>query len=551
MKGKKICATLAVVFLVLGLNFTSRAEDVYEEWVARWNGPDSNQDEPVAIDVDGSGHIYVTGRSWNVSTYDDYLSIKYSPYGDTEWVRLYDGPASGADWATALILDKSGNAYVTGSSFSESTSSDYTTIKYGPDGDAEWVVRYDGGGLSPDYVSQIAVDTNGNVFVTGTSYGISSNFDIATVKYQAAGDTAWVRRFNGAGNSIDEATYLAVDENGNVFVAGNSPRISLSSDYLIIKYNSNGDSLWVRNYNGHGNGYDVLTALDVDQQGNACVTGFSWNGDVTKYDYATVKYSPEGNQQTVSFLDGPSNGFDYALAVKAANDGSVHVTGGSWNDTTSGDYATVKYDQNGDTLWVRRYNGIGNVTDWANALAVDTNGNTYVTGRSWGGLESWNDFATVTYAPNGDMMWVKRFDGPSHLDEEVVDMVIDERTNVYVVGSSYSEETLNDYATIKYSPCTSSSPKAGNTNWDYTLSLTDIIYIVNYIFGKGPRPFTYPPCDSNLQDCWVYDRYCRYDWTGDKKITLGDCVRAVNYVFQKPGSWAPVPSLGCCPFPPQ
>ena len=83
-----------------------------------------------------------------------------------------------------------------------------------------------------------------------------------------------------------------------------------------------------------------------------------------------------------------------ALAVDAA--GNVYVTGGSDGSGTGRDYATLKYDSDGNELWVARYDGPGSAIDNAQALALDAAGNVYVTGESWGSGTNL-DYATVKY----------------------------------------------------------------------------------------------------------------------------------------------------------
>ena len=162
---------------------------------------------------------------------------------DTAWVRRYNGPGNNVDVAGALAVDDSGNVYVTGSSVGSGTASDYATIKYASNGDTLWVRRYNGPTDSSDGANDIAVDDNGNVYVTGNSWGSGTNRDYATIKYAPNADTLWVRRYIGPGNYWDHTTALAVDNSGHVYVTG----VSVFG-YGTVKYAPNGDTLWVRRY---------------------------------------------------------------------------------------------------------------------------------------------------------------------------------------------------------------------------------------------------------------------------------------------------------------
>ena len=152
-------------------------------------------------------------------------------------MQRYNGPGKTINWdaATELVLDASGNVYVTGHSYS-SEGFDYVTIKYSPAGAQEWVATYDGPAHSEDWPNAFAVDASGNVYVTGWSGGEGTFFDYATVKYDASGIQQWVARYNGPGNTKDRAWALGVDESGNVYVTGDSGEGSENlSDYVTVK----------------------------------------------------------------------------------------------------------------------------------------------------------------------------------------------------------------------------------------------------------------------------------------------------------------------------
>src|SRR4030066_101292 len=350
----------------------------------------------------------------------------------------------------------------------------FTTSTFGQGVYEAWVARYNGPGNNFDYALALAVDDSGNVYVTGYS-GVYPYEDYATIKYSPFGETLWVKRYDGPGNGRDEAVALAVDDSGNVYVTGFSKGSGTSGDYATIKYSYAGDTLWVRRYNGPGNDNDGAVALAVDGSGNVYVTGYSWSG--TTFDYATIKYSYAGDTLWVRSYNGPGNEYDEASALAVDDSGNVYVTGSSvgsdpYNYT---DYATIKYSSSGDTLWVKRYNGAGNGGDGANALAVDDSGNVYVTGWSLGTV--WPD---------------------------------------------------NDYATIKYFPCTSANPKTGDANGDGEVNLADIIFKIDYIFKAGPKP----------------NPSCRADVNADGNLLLTDIVYLINFLF-KSGS-TPQPTGTCC-----
>jgi len=499
-------------------------------WVRRYSGPGVSDDGAAALVLDKSGNVYVTGhcdRDTSVFVNFDYVTLKYTTNGDTLWIRRYDGPVSGGDGGSDIAVDSIGNVYVTG--FSDSSSStDCATFKFASNGDTLWYRRYRGYG----YGAGLAVDDSGNVLISGTF------FDYAIIKYSPNGDSLWARLYNGTGNGEDHLNDMVVDDSGNVYVTGYSDSdtsFQQNFDYATIKYAPDGDLVWVRRYNGQANLIDNASALAVDDSGNAYVTGYS-EGIGTSGDYATVKYKANGDSAWVRRYNGPGNGFDRALALAVDGSENMYVTGFSWSGTNY-DYATIKYNSAGDTLWVRRYNGPGNSDDYAYGLAVDGSGNVYVTGSSSGSGTNY-DYATIKYSPNGVTLWSIRYNGTANGDDGAVALAVDDSGNVYVTGRSNSGGSSFDYATVKYVPVTCVA-KPGDANASSDYSLADVISIVNYIFNK-------PGC-SPLPLCWLTSLLCRGDWDGSTTVTLSDVIRAVNFIFNKPGGpWNPVPVGVCC-----
>ena len=183
--------------------------------------------------------MYVTGYTTvrnGAYTKKDYLTIKYNSTGVQQWTATYNGPANQDDAAVGLGLDQTGNAYVTGTSFAGRDpvgEEDYLTIKYNSAGVQQWTARYNGPVSEPDRATAIAVDKAGNSFVTGYSQGVG--LDIATVKYNASGTQQWVARYDGPAHSSDIAYSIALDNAGNVYVAGGDQAIIYNTDFCTIK----------------------------------------------------------------------------------------------------------------------------------------------------------------------------------------------------------------------------------------------------------------------------------------------------------------------------
>lgn len=419
-------------------------------WVRRYNGPGNDTDRIFALAVDPWGNVYVAGDSWTDEAKYDYVTIKYDPSGSELWVKRYNGPASYWDHAWAMAVDSFGNIYVTGQSSGIGTGYDYATIKYDSLGNELWVRRYNGPRDGDDWAAAIVVDAYGSIYVIGTIVTSRGDCDYATIRYYANGDTAWIRTYDGPGNADDMAKALTLDDRGGVYVTGESYGWGTCEDYAIVKYDSSGNELWVRRHNGPGYGRDAGWAIATDDSGNIYVTGDSW-GDGTGMDYLTIKYDSSGNELWVSRYNGVEDYRDFAYAIAIDDSGNVYVTGGSQSGPGFFlyEYATVKYDCSGHQVWARRYDGPGTRLDVAHTLALDGSGNVYVSGPSWDD-ETYYDYATIKYSPSGDQLWVKRFDGPANDYDVAHAMVLDGNGNFYVAGWSVGVETHYDFTTIKY-----------------------------------------------------------------------------------------------------
>ena len=174
---------LSSLFLAAGW---TRAETGVQAWVRRYNNVTDSYDRALKVVTDHAGNVIVAGFTYDGITGQDMLVIKYSSVGVPLWTNRYNGPANSDDQANAVAVDGSGNVFVTGDSYGESSSSDYATIAYSGTGVPLWTNRYNGsanGYDSPGGKQSLALGPDGSVYVAGASGAGFGGSDFATVKY--------------------------------------------------------------------------------------------------------------------------------------------------------------------------------------------------------------------------------------------------------------------------------------------------------------------------------------------------------------------------------
>jgi uncharacterized delta-60 repeat protein len=420
-------------------------------WVSRYNGPGNNADWAYAMTLDNSGNILVTGYSNGLGTGKDLCTIKYGTDGQMIWQARYNGPINGGDYSFAVKTDANGNVYITGrSDRGPAFLSDYTTIKYNSSGVQQWVALFDGPSHNADEAKALLVDGAGNVYVTGKSYGTTSNYDIVTVKYNSNGVQQWVTTYNGVGNGEDRGNAIGIDNSGNIYVCGES--LGAGFDFVLLKIDPNGIQSWSRTYNGPVSGGDGAVALSIDANNNIYVTGYSF-GEVTSYDFATLKYDGAGNQLWLRRFNSLGNGFDVPSAMTLDMSGNVVITGasqGSSSPTSDSNFSSIKYDPNGNLLWAAFYAGPNFSQDVARAIVTDNNSNIYITGSSSNNGVT-TDYVTIKYNPNGAQQWLFTYNGPDNSNDYTSSIAVNSSTGeVFVTGRSFSTTADYDFTTIKY-----------------------------------------------------------------------------------------------------
>ena len=213
------------------------------------------------------------------------------------------------------------------------------------------------------------------------------------------------------------------------------PAIFLLNEFLCAQQ-------WAATYNGTANYTDEVKAIVTDDAGNVYVTGSSASAN-NDFDYLTIKYNSQGVKQWIARYDGTGNGNDIPHSIFTDQMGNVYVTGASNRVHLSlfdNDATTVKYSPQGVQLWVARYDGVLHRDDQANTVKVDNDGNVYVTGFTTVSNLGYSaaDYLTIKYNAAGVQQWVATHNGPGNGGDAAVGLGLDAAGNTYVTGSDFA-----------------------------------------------------------------------------------------------------------------
>jgi DNA-binding beta-propeller fold protein YncE len=309
-------------------------------WVSRYNDPRNGRDEPSSLAVSPDGRaVFVTGANNEFTARMDYTTIAYSAATGAElWQRRYDGPADSYDQPSALAVSPDGHTVVvTGSSYGRGTLDDFATVAYNAtSGRQLWVRRYNGPRNGADLAASVALSPDGRTaYVTGSSAptaatGLRARY--ITIAYDTAtGRRRWLSSYAGPRRGGSSAASVAVGPSGQrVYVTGTSHGLTSKSDYATIAYSAaSGRQLWVRRYNGPANGRDGAAGIAASPGGKRVYVTGSSTGVTSNFDYATVAYASVTGRQLWADRYNGADGENFAAAMTVGPDGTIYVTGSS------------------------------------------------------------------------------------------------------------------------------------------------------------------------------------------------------------------------------
>ena len=443
---KKIFTLLATLWLTTSL----MAQTPEFEWAVGMGG--SDVDVGFSVTVDPFGNVYTSGYFEGTVDFDPGSGI-------------YNLSSNGGNDIFISKLDATGNFV--------------------------WAKAI--GGSYNDRGNSIALDTFGNIYITGYFkdtvdfdpgsgiYNLSSNgsFDIFISKLDASGNFIWAKAMGGSNN--DFGFSIVLDASGNVYTIGifmdtadfdpGSGFFNLISnggyDNFISKIDFMGNFIWAKAIGGSSS-YDRANSIAIDASGNVYTTGYYWsivdfdpgNGIYNLNSFGDgsifiLKFDASGNFIWVKAMGGGSN--DRGISIAIESTGNIYTTGyfnGTYDfDPGSGIYNLIsnggndifisKLDASGNFVWAKAMGGSS--SDQGNSIALDAIGNVYTTGY-FGGTTDFDpgsglynlssngseDIFISKLDASGNFVWAKAM-GSSNSDQGN-SIALDASGNIYTTG---------------------------------------------------------------------------------------------------------------------
>ncbi|MBL0048902.1 MAG: SBBP repeat-containing protein [Bacteroidetes bacterium] len=428
-------------FLVLfvGFSISAAAQDI--QWAKNYGNTGYGYD----VAVDDNGNSYMVGSFDGASItfggttltnanagYGDIYVVKVNTSGTVVWAKR--AGQTGSDYAYGVAVDKSGNVYVAGSYYnnaitfgattlSNSGAADAFVVKYNSSGTVVWAKK--AGGAYSETASSVAVDTSGNVLVTGYfesssinigSYALTNSYlgspEVFVAKYNSAGTAQWA--FASLGADFDFGEDISTDAAGNCFVVGTFGSNSLSmggntiynastigtEDIFVMKVSSTGVVTWLNSFGGPA--YEGGAKITSDNTGNVFISGNFGGPTINLSTTSLANYNAGTNDIFVAKLNTSgvvqwakqigSLSYEYFASLDVDRFGNVFV-GGFFrgpelyigNDTlyhsVGGLYSDIfitKLNTTGNPVWA--YASGGTNDDQCTGVGVDYLGNCYIQG---------------------------------------------------------------------------------------------------------------------------------------------------------------------------
>jgi uncharacterized delta-60 repeat protein len=219
-------------FAIVALSYTQSDGSLSGSAIS--GGTQQTMEEVSDLFVDENDNIYIAGSSVNPGYGYDFKLIKLDEDLEEVWVKTWDGEGLN-DYARGVKVAPNGDVYLCGTSATSGDGDDMVLLKYSSGGNLYWAKTYNGNYRGDDRAETLEYHPDGFIYVAGSSF-VVSNMDYLTLKYNTSGDLLWEINYNSPYNKNDRATNMAIDSDGDIIVTGQCERDSVLKTYYAVKY---------------------------------------------------------------------------------------------------------------------------------------------------------------------------------------------------------------------------------------------------------------------------------------------------------------------------
>lgn len=518
---------IVLLLLVMScIHAQSPVTTVFEEWTSNSGSQNTFQKSKVrTATIGGVVYSYVVGATLNSSGNFDILTERYGPTGNLLWAAQYDGPASGNDVGTDIAITSNGEVYICGTEYESSgDSTNAIVIKYGINGNYRWRNIYNGTGSRNDGYSSLLA-SGATVVACGATWSYSNMYDMLTRRLDTAGTTVWTTTYDNV--SFNDGAVSLASRSGSLFVTGGSQSATTTYKIAVWKINpSTGAITTTTLSSGSAFGIDQVTDIQEDASSNVYVCGGVYNIS-TGYDYKIFKFDVNLSLLWSQTWDGTGHD-DVATGLYVDSLSNVILTGYTTTTSQGKDYATVKYNSSGTQQWAQTFDQAGKNDS---ATAIVTKGtNIYITGAS--NNSSNYDYYTIKYDASGTLIWKIAYNSVTSRPDRALAIALDTLDAVIVTGQSGVPGAM-EYTTIKYSEIDVTTPVDYNNETEPVSFqfIPNLGQVANDTGALVPS-IKYYSCWGSPQELYFKDNSLSYVLTNtDADTTTQDTIQRIDMTY--------------------
>ncbi len=311
-------------------------------WTTTHNGPGLGNDHFYDVAQAADEAAVIVGYQSGADMTPQGWVQKIDGFGAELWNSAFDAPGSVATTiVTAVDVDGDGSVVVVGYYDTSTASNDMLLRKYTPDGGVVWTRSHGGSAAGDDAALGVDVAPNGDVYVSGHEGAIGEGRNIWLGKYDTDGNQLWTRSYNGTASVDDHLQSVVVDDSGNAFVCGYEGNVTYPWHAFVRRYDSAGTIVWTDKYPGVSNeGAHCFGIARAESGGDVVITGGEVSGTITA---ALIRrYGRDGEVRWTTTIPGGAVGPDYGRSLDIGPDGQIYLAG------------SVDKGQDGRDIWLAR-----------------------------------------------------------------------------------------------------------------------------------------------------------------------------------------------------